>query len=549
VTKHPILYEINTRCWLNELTRREGESITLNNVPEAELGRWEGLGFTHVWLMGVWSSGPRARAEALTNRDLRQHYSEVLPDWREEDVAGSPYAIADYEVPPNLGGNDGLQEFRTRLHARGLKLILDFVPNHLGLDHRWLRERPELFVQSPVEVPGTFPQQTAAGVRWLAYGKDPYFPPWTDTVQLDYRLAATRAAMADLLRAVASRCDGVRCDMAMLVLNEVFARTWGRLPGANQQPPSSEFWSEAISAVKRGRPDFLFLAEAYWGLEGRLRELGFDYAYDKTLYDKLVSRDAAGVQQHLLAAQGCEREQGRGQTVEDGGERLLTSSPTEVTSSVENIGERLLTSSPTEVASSPTEDATSNCLCGGGHLLENHDEPRIASLFSPAEQRAAALLILGLPGLRFLHEGQLSGARIRVPVQLLRRPAEPNQPEIERMYEQLLTALRRTGVGEGTGTVLVPCPAWPDNPTAQNIVAIQWRKEGSRFELSVTNLAPHRSQCYVPLRIPEPTLKPWGMKDLLGSEEYLRSGAELRSPGLYLDLGPHAAQLFQFESR
>src|SRR5205823_1016840 len=153
-------------------------------------------------------------------------YHEVVPDWTEADIAGSPYAIGDYEVPAALGGEAGLQFFRQTLQARGLKLLLDFVPNHLGLDHPWVNERPELFVQSPAAIPDAFQQQTPGGTRWLAHGKDPYFPGWTDTVQLDYRRADTRAAMAELLLKIADRCDGVRCDMAMLVLNDIFNKTW-----------------------------------------------------------------------------------------------------------------------------------------------------------------------------------------------------------------------------------------------------------------------------------------------------------------------------------
>src|SRR6267143_4841748 len=220
---YPVLYEINTRCWLREMSDRLGRQITLATVPDEEFADWQRLGFTHIWLMGVWTTGSRARKLALNEPNLRRAYDELLPGWRKEDVAGSPYSIAEYKVPPALGGNSSLKEFRARLHRAGLKLILDFVPNHLGLDHPWLREQPDLFVQSAVEVEGTFAQPTPAGVRWVAHGKDPYFSCWTDVAQLDYRQPATRAAMKKQLLSVATQCDGVRCDMAMLLLNEVFA--------------------------------------------------------------------------------------------------------------------------------------------------------------------------------------------------------------------------------------------------------------------------------------------------------------------------------------
>src|SRR5215468_1296871 len=195
---HPLLYEIDTRCWLRELSERHGRNVTLATVPDDEFVRWQRLGCTHIWLMGAWASGPRARALALTTPDLRRVYDAVLPGWREEDVAGSPYAVADYKVPLGLGGETGLQEFRRQLQAHGMKLILDFVSNHMGVDHPWVNEQPDLFVQSLTSLPGTFAVETPVGTRWLAHGKDPYFPAWTDTVQIEYRRVAARAAMKTL---------------------------------------------------------------------------------------------------------------------------------------------------------------------------------------------------------------------------------------------------------------------------------------------------------------------------------------------------------------
>ena len=451
---HPLLYEVNTRCWLRALSEKSGTAITLANVPDSALAGWRKLGFTHIWLMGVWTTGPRARAEALKHPELRRVYDQVLPGWQEADVAGSPYAIGDYQVPPALGGEAGLGKFRDRLHEHGLRLLLDFVPNHVGLDHPWVRERSDLFVQSPGEVPGTFAQPTSAGLRWLAHGKDPYFAPWTDAVQVDYRRVAARSMMTQLLQSIAGRCDGVRCDMAMLVLNDVFAKTWEQFPPVEDHPsavtshqspvtshqspvtshqspvtshqsPPSEFWASAIPVVKETHPGFLFLAEGYWGLEGRLQALGFDYTYDKTLYDGLVSHDAVGVQRHLLGL-------------------------------------------------------PADAVAGSAHFLENHDEPRIAGILSSAEHRAAALLILGLPGMRFLHDGQLSGARLKIPVQLARRPAEASHAEIANSYQQLLLTLPGTAVGQGRGELCKPRAAWPGNPTAQNFVIVQWQKQADR---------------------------------------------------------------------
>src|SRR5436190_22582697 len=157
----PLLYEINTRCWLRELSDKAGHGVTLDSVPLTEFEEWKRYGFTHIWLMGAWSTGPLARAQALTHSSLRQSYSEVLPDWEETDVTGSPYAIADYHVSNALGGDEALERFRGKLHEYGMKLLLDFVPNHLGVDHLWLSSQPDLFVQSATRTPETFAQETS----------------------------------------------------------------------------------------------------------------------------------------------------------------------------------------------------------------------------------------------------------------------------------------------------------------------------------------------------------------------------------------------------
>ena len=192
-------------------------------------------------------------------------------------------------------------------------------------------------------------------------------------------------------------------------------------------------------------------------------------------------------------------------------------------------------------------DASPEFVSAGAHFLENHDEERIASRLNLAEHRAAALLVLGLPGMRFLHEGQLAGAQIHVPVQLSHRPPEPVSADIAAWYERLLAALRESAVGHGEGKLRRPRPAWPDNPTAQNFVLVQWQSRPRQFDLVVVNLASHRSQCYAPLSLDGLADCNWTMRDILGPERYERFGNDLQTQGLYLDVPPHAAQLFRFE--
>jgi glycosidase len=238
--EHPLVYGINTWPWLRELSAAAGTRITLADVPQSELERIDALGFDGVWLMGVWERSPRSREIASSVTDLVSEYQRALPDFTAADVVGSPYAIHRHEVDPTFGGPEALAVLRDRLRERGLRLILDFVPNHLAIDHRWVVEHPNRFVQAEVDRPANEPQnyftRAIDGVpRIFAHGRDPHYNGWTDTVQLDYRTRETRGAMRELLAWTAEQCDGVRCDMAMLVIRDVFVRTWGGIRSAQRR--------------------------------------------------------------------------------------------------------------------------------------------------------------------------------------------------------------------------------------------------------------------------------------------------------------------------
>lgn len=485
---HPLLLEINTRCWLREQPARKGLVPKLGDVPAARMKEWRLQGFTHVWLMGVWATGPRARQQALDSPALRREYDEVLPGWTADDVPGSPYAIADYEVATALGGNDGLAALRRKLRSAGLKLILDFVPNHLGLDHPWIASHPERFVQSDDVNDASFIGGSADYPVRLCHGRDPYFAPWPDTVQLDLRRAETRRAVIDQLVRVAGLCDGVRCDMAMLLLDEVFDSTWSG-HGVRGDRARGEFWQESIARVRQQHPEFQFIAEAYWGREAELLKLGFDFAYHKSLTDALLDH------------------------------------PEDVT--------RVLAES---VAWS-TQAVP---------FLENHDERRVAAVLKPDHHRTAAAVTLFLPGLRMVYDGQLAGARIKTPVQLGRRQTEAVDSAVAAIYRPLLALLQETAIGRGEARILFAKPAWEDNPTHRWFVLIQWQAALDRFQLVVINLAPHRSQCYAPLEVAGLAARQWNLVDLLGGEHHFRAGEDLQSRGLYLDVPAHAVQVFDF---
>ena len=219
--RYPSLYQINTRVWLTELSRALGKRATLDDIPDAELDRIAEMGFDWVWFLSVWQTGPAAQAISRANPEWRKEFQETLPDLREEDIAGSGFAIQNYTVHRDLGGDAALARLRQRLQKRGLKLMLDFVPNHMAPDHPWIDEHPDYFVHGSESDLARAPRnycrvQTRNGPLVLAYGRDPYFEGWPDTLQLNYGNPQLQQAMIGELERIAGQCDGVRCDMAML---------------------------------------------------------------------------------------------------------------------------------------------------------------------------------------------------------------------------------------------------------------------------------------------------------------------------------------------
>jgi hypothetical protein len=144
---YPSLYQINTRVWLTEVSRILGRKATLDDIPDAELDRVAEMGFDWVWLLSVWTTGAAGQRVSRDNRELREEFANTLPDLREEDIAGSGFAITGYTVHPALGGDAALARLRKRLRERGLRLMLDFVANHTALDHRWVEEHLEYYVR------------------------------------------------------------------------------------------------------------------------------------------------------------------------------------------------------------------------------------------------------------------------------------------------------------------------------------------------------------------------------------------------------------------
>jgi len=315
----------------------------------------------------------------------------------------------------------------------------------------------------------------------LAFGRDPYFSGWPDTVQLDYGNQETVLAMTNELLRISEQCDGLRCDMAMLVLPEVFEKTWGRR--------AQSFWPEAIRKVKAKNPEFTFLAEVYWDMEWELQQLGFDFTYDKRLYDRLAAVNARGVREHLFAVPDYQDKMAR--------------------------------------------------------FLENHDESRAAATFPPDQHRAAAIITYLSPGMRFFHQGQIEGRRKRISPHLVRAPFEPADGEVKPFYSKLLYVLNRPVFHHGKWLLLKCIPAWAGNQSHDASLAYAWEgPDGKRFFV-VVNYADHSSQCYVPLPFPELSGKLIKLNDLMSTEVFHYQGSELISKGLYIDLPAFSYYVFE----
>jgi hypothetical protein len=487
----PVIYEVNTAVWLAELSRAAGQPVTLGTAGGSA---WDDVtpdGIDAVWLMGVWERSPAGLQLANANPGLLASFRDALPDLRAEDVIGSPYCVRGYVADERFGGRDGLAVARAALAARGARLVLDYVPNHVAPDHPWVTSNPEFFIQGSQDDLRADPAGwLAAGSAVLAHGRDPYFPAWPDVVQLNAFAPALRDATARTLSDIADQCDGIRCDMAMLMTNGVFGKTWQNHAGPE---PGEEFWPAVIGRLRTRHADTVLIAESYWDMEWDLQQQGFAFCYDKRLYDRMVEGDAVATRQHLLADLSYQS-------------RLL-------------------------------------------RFLENHDEPRAAGHLPAGLERAAAVAVATLPGATLWHEGQFEARRVRVPVFLSRRPDEPPDAELAAWYRNLLATSGGYAVRAGTWRLL-DVAGWPDNPSAEHLLAWSWTPEEwddrARHVVVVNfSMAPAQGR----IRLPWEDLpgRAWHLTDLLGAGEFDRDGAELAESGLYVDLGPGQFYVFAVE--
>jgi hypothetical protein len=362
--------------------------------------------------------------------------------------------------------------------------MLDFIPNHTARDHPWVQSHPEYYVPGTLEdlarEPGNY-GVVEGSERVLAFGRDPYFPGWSDTFQLNYGKPEFQEAMTGELMNVSAKCDGVRCDMAMLVLPQIFHRTWGI--------DMQLFWPPAIQSVRAKHPGFTFMAEVYWDLEWELQQQGFDYAYDKRLYDRLRAYEPRAVREHFYAGMDYQGKLAR--------------------------------------------------------FLENHDEPRAAATFPPGILQAAGVITFLSPGLKFFYQGQLEGVKARLPVHICRAREETPDHDLVLYYSRLLEILKRPVFREGEWHYLEPLPAWTSNWTNDCFISFTWSgKDGKRYVIAV-NYCSNQSQCNLRLPFPELVGRTVHLVDLLGDAEYIRPGSDILENGLYVDLPPWGFHVFE----
>lgn len=485
--EHPKIYEINTWPWLQTLSKMYKYPITLNNIPE-EIFDQDLRFFDAIWLMGVWERSPQGKEIARNHPDLQEEYLKVLADFSPDDVVGSPYSIYKYCVDSHLGSREGLQNFRLKLNERNIYLLLDYVPNHIALDHSWTSEKSDVLVQGTLEDMKILPNEFfSVGNRIYAHGRDPYFPPWTDTVQINAFSSEARQKAINTLNNIAKLCDGVRCDMAMLVTNNIFTRTWGDRVGSS---PKKEFWKEVIPTVREKTPNFLFIAEVYWDMEWELQQQGFDFCYDKRLYDHMLHENAKVIRDHLHAEWDYQR-------------KVL-------------------------------------------RFIENHDEPRAITAFGENHSRAAAIIALTLPGARLIHEGQMQGYKFKLPVQLGRRTIEDDNQNLRNFYQRLLNAAPGKELEKSKWSLCKVEPIKINNYTYSNLISYQWWNENNR-KLIVVNFSANSAEAHIKINELNYNSYDWSFTDLLTQKIYKYKGKDLNEYGLYVNISAWNGHIFEIK--
>ena len=422
---NPHLIEINTRIFLNFMREKySSPDMSLSLIPDDEWLKLKHLGFDIIWLMGVWKTSAISGEISKDEQFLRDFVKKVEGDI--SIISASPYSIVDYKLDSFFGFEWELKALKEKLNSFGMELYLDFISNHMAIDSEFSNECADCFVlgekrdyENNKEL---FCEKKIGDITYyIAHGRDPNFPSWKDTIQLNYFNPKTREKMISELIKISELCDGIRCDMVMLTLNDIHENIWGwLLDKRGYKKPQKEFWQMAISEVKSVNPQFVFMAEVYWGLEWKLQQLGFDYTYDKVFYDRLRNMGVEEVKGHLKA------------------ERLYQKKSV--------------------------------------RFIDNHDEdPSIICFKGKKRALSAAVLISTVKGMRFYNNMQLKGVPLKIPVQISVFDYEKYKDmEIEKFYEKLLKIADHPAFHGGEWELLDVLALNPDDRSFRNIIAYKW---------------------------------------------------------------------------
>ena len=330
-----VLIAKNAYVWLDQLSKLYQRPIQhLDQIPDEELDRLAQWGFSGLWLIGLWE-------RSLASKRIKQLRGNP-------DAVASAYSLLDYQIAGDLGGEDAYQSLRQRAWHRGIRLASDMVPNHMGIDSRWVMEHPDWFISqeySPfpsysfnganlswdervgIYVEDHYFNNTDAAVvfkrvdhwsgqeRYIYHGNDGTSMPWNDTAQLNYLKPEVREAVIQTILHVARKFPVIRFDAAMTLAKKHFQRLWFPEPGTGGAIPSRaehgltkeqfdaaipiEFWRELVDRVAQEVPDTLLLAEAFWLMEGYfVRTLGMHRVYNSAFMNML--RDEKNAEYRLV---------------------------------------------------------------------------------------------------------------------------------------------------------------------------------------------------------------------------------------------------------
>lgn len=470
------IYQLNTRifCIQNKtkLANISDDFFHTDSVKAADA----------VWLMGIWAPSPKSLEICRMHSGLQNEFQNNLANFTESDIIGSPYSIFEYTPNPLIAEHKlEIKQFRYKLNTLGKKLIVDFVPNHMAVDSPLITEYPEYFLYKKEKNPSVCKNSFLhPNGRIYFYGRDPFFDGWSDTVQWDFSHPEVIQLHKKILLELADISDGVRCDMAMLPLESIFKKTHGvkALP----------YWKNLISSVKVLRPDFIFIAEVYWNLEFELQQLGFDYTYDKTLYDRLKSKNTNEIFMHLQADAKFQNHSLR--------------------------------------------------------FLENHDEERALHYFGEESISYFSLLCF-LSGSILYHDGQEFGALKKIPVQLGRKEIE-NNPAIQSFYTRAFQQIEKRFEKE---IELIETKLTPYENDNLDMAIVKILKHENVLEVLIFN--PYERIIYSKFSVPNALLEFFNqnfmeeiiLEDLVTGKQFARTKKEILE-GIHVQLEPSRAHWF-----